>query len=243
MASDDIMSGWDLFLELESELKRKNRFFPNKKFLRLFDKIIADVANQESVLAGTYLYRARRNKIGEDFTRISEVGVNHENPANNRASPCGIPYMYLADDEETASAEIRANVNDTITVATFKAKRELKFLTLENGGTASCRAEEEFDSSDIAGFILLLSYSFAKPTHNPEVEYLISQFFSAYCQAAGFDGVRYISSARGFHGDCSKNHYNYVLFDEANVEYVEAYKYKIEGITYDIKKGDVVHLK
>lgn len=209
----------------------------------MFDKIIKEEFNSETVSKGTTLFRARRKKPEEPFTHISELDVNRKNPANNRASPRGIPYMYLAEDPETAIAEIRANVGDEVTVATFKTRKDLNLFVLEAGAVASGEIGEEFDSFGVVRFVLMLSQTFSKPIHNPEEEYLVSQFFSSYCQSKGFDGLRYISSARGFKQDGTENRYNYVLFNPENMEYQEACDYKVRNITYDIQKGSEVLLK
>ena len=43
--------------------------------------------------------------------------MNKNSRGPNRASPNGIAYMYLAEDEITAIAEIKGHVGDDITVA------------------------------------------------------------------------------------------------------------------------------
>jgi len=238
-------SGWLLFKEFEEEVKRVNRFFPNPKFLRLFDIILENEHNIEIIKEETLLYRARINKPNEEYKFVSELGINRNSPQNNRASPIGIAYMYLADEPETSVSEVRANVNDNVTVATYNVKKQLKVFSLNNNALASGRYENEFDSLEIAGFILFLSYAFSVPIRNSgEIDYLPTQFFSEYCKRKGFDGVKYISSARGFHGYGGKNNnYNYVLFDDSNVDFKEAYKYKVNNIIYDIDKECIIHLK
>lgn len=239
-----VPSGWLLFREYEEEIKNKNRFFPNSKFLRLFDEITKEPYNTHIVKQGTKLYRARRNKPEGEFGKVSDLGVNKTNPANNRASPIGIPYMYLADEPETAIAEIRANVNERITVASFTAKEALHFVSLD-GNTAMCSGNEdsEFNPFDILEFITYLGHYFALPIQRPEIEYLPTQYFAEYCKQKGFSGVRYVSSARGLHLGKNENHFNYVLFDANNVAFKDAYGYTVKNISYEITKDAQIYLK
>jgi hypothetical protein len=103
----------------------------------------------------------------------------------------------------------------------------------------------EFDWSEVTTFIFYLSFAFTSPIQKQaEIEYLPTQYFAEYCKSQGLDGVRYISSARGFqHYGIGKAHYNYVLFDDANASFFEAYRYKVEDIQYKIKKECLVPLK
>lgn len=237
-------SGWLLFREFEEEIKSRNRFFPNDKFLRLFDRIIEEPYNTRIVQKGTELYRARRNKPTGEFEWVSELGVNRTNPGNNRASPIGIPYMYLADEPETAIAEIRANVNDSVTVATYTAKSDLAFIALDgNTAIVSGSEDDEIPPYDVLGFIARLGHNFAVPIQRPEIEYLPTQYFTEYCKQKGFSGVRYVSSARGMHVYGDKNNYNYVLFEDSNVTFQEAYGYTVKNITYQICKEAQIYLK
>ena len=159
----DSPAGWPLFHEFEEEIKGKNRFFPSDKFLRLFDVIIESSYHRKVIPQGTPLYRGRRNKLGGEFEFVSELGANKKTPAHNRASPVGISYMYLADAPETAIAELRANVKDYITVATFETIKPLQFLYLDQASVIDGGKVGEFDGLEVASFIFYLSYAFAAP--------------------------------------------------------------------------------
>ena len=240
----DIPHGYELYQEFENEITKVNRFFQNEKFERLFLKIITEESMKFTFQEGKEFYRARIRKSNHDFTKKSDLGMNKVNPSNNRASPRGIPCMYLADEPETAIAELRANVGDTVTVATFKASKDLNFLTLKAESSIGGKIDEEFSSLDVSGFVLYLSYAFSRPIQsNAEIEYLPSQFFTAYCKKNGFDGIRYVSCARGFHGFPKENHFNYVLFDDNHVTFKSAFNYEVEDICYAFQKKEVVNLQ
>lgn len=240
----ELPSGWALFHEFEEELKKQNRFFLNEKFLRLFDKIIENPYHRIIVKKGTDLYRGRKNPFRKKFKWVSDLGMNKENPSHNRASPIGISYMYLSDEPSTSISEIRPNVSDCVTVATFSTKKDLDFVFLKNESSYNGTIGEEFPSLEVAGFILYLSYAFSVPVQKQaELEYLPAQYFAEYCKKRGLSGIKYISCARGFYGFPTENNYNYVLFDEENLEYKEAFQYQIQGISYDAKKECPIHLK
>lgn len=240
----DISDGFVLFQEFEKEIKNNNRFFPDSKYLRLFEEITKSEDHYTVVETGTPLYRARREKSGTSYTKVSDLGINKSNPSNNRASPIGIPYMYLADEPDTALAEIRANVNDRAIVATYTASKDLKFFALREHSTYSGFSGAEFDSNVISGFVLFLSLAFSRPIQvQAELEYLPCQYFAEFCKTKGFSGIQYISSARGFHGYPKGNHYNYVLFDDSDVVYKEAFRYMVQDITYKTHQECPVMLK
>ena len=154
--------------------------------------------------------------------------------------------MYLAGNPETAIAEVRANVNDYVSVATYETVKPLNLLYLDQATVIDYAEEDgEFRGLEIVSFISQLSFAFAAPVQKKaEVEYLPTQYFAEYCKRKGLDGIQYVSSARGFGlygvGD---THFNYVLFDDTNVAFCEAYRYKVEKIEYRINKECIIHLK
>lgn len=236
----------NLFLEYKEELIHSNRFFPDKKFERLFQTILENGDSIVTIPSGTTLYRARNNK-GREFYNVSDLRTNKEKNTINRASPAGIPYIYLASSPKIALAEIKAHVGTNVsTVAMFKTIKNLRIMFLRNFASCEGQDGDEFDPLDVSNFILYLSHSFAAPVdrNEAETEYLPAQYFAEYCKKNGLDGIKYVSSSVGLANECnSKNPYNYVLFDDNNVEYVEAHKYSVKRIDYKVIKEDVVELK
>lgn len=238
--------GWKLFCEYKEEITHNNRFFPDKKFERLFEKILERGNTIDFIPKEKKLYRARNNK-GRKFSEVRDVGINREKITINRASPAGIPYIYFASSPKIALAEIKAHVGpDIATVATYKTKKKLKIVFLRSFTSCDGMEGDEFDTLDVSNFMLFLSYSFSAPVdrNEAETEYLPAQYFAEFCKNKGFDGIKYVSSSVGLANELSNpNSYNYVIFDDNNVEYVEAYNYSVKRIEYDVKKGKQVVLK
>ena len=187
----------EVYKDFVKELSTRNRYFINERFLQIFDTIFENGENTVVVPEGYPLFRARRNPIDKDFRYISELGMNKNSRGPNRASPNGIAYMYLAEDEITAIAEIKGHVGDDITVAQFQAKNELKIFSFGEDTPLLNKRCEELDDFDYGGFLYMLMYAFATPVNkSAEEEYLPCQYFSEYCKKKGFAGVRYFSSAR-----------------------------------------------
>lgn len=236
----DYPAGWPLFHEYEEEIKRKNRFFLSPKFVRLFKRIVNNESNINILSPNTPLFRARVNKPSGEFELVSELRGNKNAPSANRASPVGIPYTYLAEDAETAIAEIRANVSQLITVAEFRVESEKRIITLSTYADYLCSGESELSSMEICSFILYLSHAFAAPIKN-DMDYLPCQYFAEYCKQCGFSGIRYVSAARGFAP--TDAHYNYVIFKDEELVFREANLYKLANIKHTISHEGPSFLK
>src|SRR5437763_643649 len=88
---------------------------------------------------GHHLYRAQ---VGSEFAPEDEMGVEAEchlpvarmipDPKyikrGGRANPPGFAYLYLATDERTALAEMRPWVGESLTLAIFEIKKEIKII-------------------------------------------------------------------------------------------------------------------
>lgn len=238
-----VPAGWELFKEYSEEIKTQNRFFLQKKFERLFEAIVSNPSNKCILSPDTPMFRARINKLGEEFTQVGELRGNKVSLVSNRASPIGISYTYLASNVETALAEIRANVNQPVTVAEFRLKTDLPFIKLQSTADFA-DGTSEFSSMEICSFILYLSIAFSSPIGNGisrDLDYLPCQYFAEFCKNCYFSGIQYISAARGF-GE-TENHYNYVVFNDDNLVFKEANKFTVTNIVHTIRKDCSVFLK
>jgi RES domain-containing protein len=80
---------------------------------------------------GTTFFRVRASKGDKSLTQFSDVGVAPRGKAGaGRMNPAGIPYLYLALDEETAVSETINRENTAFYLATFKLDKQIKVLDL-----------------------------------------------------------------------------------------------------------------
>jgi len=240
----DYPKGWVLFHEYEEEIKTKNRFFLNPKFERLFLRVITNKSNITTLSPDTPLFRARINRPDGEFEYVHELRANKNAPSANRASPVGIPYTYLAGDIKTALAEIRANVNQPITVAEFHVTNEKQILTLDCSCVCDTFDEDGYTSYDLSTFIVYLGLAFAAPIkhgENKDLAYLPCQYFAEFCKRFNLAGIRYHSAARGI--SYQEDHYNYVVFNDNDLVFKEASLYTITNIEHTIRYDGQSHLK
>jgi len=197
------------YLAYKKLLCVENRFIVEKKYQDYFDQIIDRSKKKYSVR--DHLYRARLNSFKQNYPfRANEMGIAPKSRASvGRANPHGIPYMYLAEASSTAIAEVRPNVNDYVSVATFEIIDTINVASLEDITVA--------DSPTLSTFMFYLSYDFSKSAHD-ELDYLPCQYFAEYCKSKKIDGIRYLSSAKGFPNSPKKGKYNVVLFNDGKVK-------------------------
>ncbi|OOM79672.1 RES domain protein [Clostridium puniceum] len=189
----------------------------NYEMLKKFDKLIKEFTIS---FKDKSMYRARinvRDMAERDKNKYGEIlgpapsGLCKE----NRLSPKGISYMYLAESINTALAECRAITGDKALIGEFVPKRELFLFDLSKDDFCHSIFDENFDGMyDCYALVLQkISKEISRPIGNNEdtLKYIPSQVFAEYIRDKGLDGIIYKSSLS------SKK--NYVLFygaDESN---------------------------
>jgi hypothetical protein len=204
---------------------------PDNDILKFFDEICL-AGNIDIVKRGKVYYRARRikpeNIRHHDDYQSKFYGFNKEEclapPSNQakagRANPKNIAYLYFAEDEYTALAEVRPSRKDYISIAEIVTNSDLKLF--------SFRFVEKNISSEnyLKRIMSWLSYSFALPVDNEdEIEYLPTQYLAEYIKNRGFDGIKYDSSL-------AEDGINVALFDQTKAEAISSKVYQVQSVLY-----------
>ncbi|WP_139126654.1 RES family NAD+ phosphorylase, partial [Acinetobacter sp. YK3] len=204
--AEDIKKFWE---EFSCEIKEKNRFFTQTNLYKdlfnnqvnnktnIFNLLIESLTNEYS--NGRKFYRAR---VHENKLSIDEMGAPPANTATaGRANPIGIPYLYLADNKDTAIAEVRPSNACLVSVGTFQLISNLKILNLTNPRKdASFLIHESDNLEECLKYIDLLeifSSELSKPVlpNKSYLDYIPTQFLCEYFKTVcGFDGLVFKSS-------------------------------------------------
>lgn len=164
----------------------------------------------------------------------SEMGPPpREIATRGRANPAGIPYLYTADLEMTAVAEVRPHVGAHVTVCELRPKQELRIADL----TRIHQIHSPFLQLDIDNRIrknaLLnrLNSVLSEPVDPKasEIEYVPSQYLAEVILNAGYDGIRYQSAI-------FPTGMNIVFFDAAGIEIDEKTRLvTVKGMTLNCR--------
>lgn len=248
---EDIVKGQDAYQRFTRNLKCENRFFVEKEFQDIFDAIIEEC--EYDIPQNMSLYRARiydnskkkdeeTGKIkGEDIPyNDNDIGIPPTNiiPPSGRINSKGINCFYLADDKETAIAEVRPNIDSYVTIGTFKTERSLKVIKLSSK-MSNCYNNKDsvvqgnFSRTFIMSFLSNLQIEFFCPIaeNDRDIKYLPMQYFSQYCKYKNFDGIIFPSSVMEQY-ERTKSHYNYTFFKDTNIRWVDSELFRVREISY-----------
>jgi RES domain len=205
------------WLAFEEEIKHSNRFFPKEnQVLEFIDQIYEDKIISFAI--GTNFFRSRllvdlrRASIGEDgslqgFTKEQSMAPSSNIATAQRASPKGISYLYLSQDEYTAIAETRPGIFSYISLAEINVVKELKIFDLW------------FDLQDneiITTYkSLAMQFAVVISEMEKEIDYLPMQYIAEYIKNKGADGIRFISYQ-------SLGGKNVVLFNQDKVSFTRS---------------------
>lgn len=228
------LSQWE---NLRNELMFQNRYFPktqiNTQCLKdLFDHLIFPLIENSQTW-----YRARIQPPGIFFS-IEEMGCPpHRLTSHGRATPAGIPYLYLGSEIDTVISEVRPHPGEQICVATFSVKKNLKIADLRNPrkiiSPFTMASEEDISSlrGDIA-FLETLGQELAIPVipSLAAIDYIPSQYLCELIKHFGFHGVIYKSSV--------SSGMNLALFDESNAspKVDSICTYNVSSVKVEFKK-------
>lgn len=148
-----------------------------------------------------------------------------------RANPAGISYLYVAEEQETAVAEIRPYVGALVSVCSMKAKKPLKVADI----TQIHGIENVFSHSDLKaqvqrnGLLNVLNRELARPVKpdDSEIEYVPTQYLAEAILEIGYDGIRYRSAVRN-------GGTNFVFFEPKNLS-VEGESWLVEVKSIEVK--------
>lgn len=196
------------FYTFSKEIKENYRFVESvekTEFIKAFKKII--IKYETEIKKDTLFVRAQR---GTDYSEQEDLEGNQigefpcpygkermvpkkEYSKNGRINPIGILYLYLSNNINTALAECRPWIGETLTLAEFKIQRNLKIVgfgdTIKNYIFMEPPNHDKYDEivwNDI-------NRAFAVPVNGDESDYLITQVLSEIIKAQGYDGLAYKS--------------------------------------------------
>ena len=138
----------------------------------------------------------------------------------------------MASNPDTAISEVRPQVNDTISVGSFKASKQVHVIDLRRSyiDTPFRWGDNLAFVLDIHHFLRMLGYILSKPVTRKRStkEYLPTQYLCEFIKSQDFDGVLYKSIL----GDG----YNIVLFNSDKVECTETKLYRVASSKVNIEE-------
>lgn len=209
--------------EFKYVCKYYNRYFdiggPQSERARLLKRLDEVFKSMQHTLTDVTMIRARSFELEKGKTLDDIDPYKETSPApnryapNNRMSPAGISYMYLADKLQTCYKEIRAGIGRNVIVGFFKPRRDLHMLDLSITPKIPLQTifddNYDHDRNWIGEFVELFKMEISRPISDQDkykdLEYVPTQVLAEYIRSLGYDGIIYKSSL-------VKESYNYVLF-------------------------------
>lgn len=185
-----------MWSELRQELREQNRFFAGRAIVRDIEDALRTDLTKITLREGTF-YRVRTTTTDVALS-IGEMGAP---PATHstagRANPAGIPYLYLASDQETAICEVRPHNNEKLTVGSFRIASSVTCVDLRNPriGSPFQHGSKLREVVSVAGFLRVLGNELSLPigTQRRDLDYLPTQYLCELIKNLDYDGVLYKS--------------------------------------------------
>ncbi len=175
----------------------------------------------------------------EKWKRLRFKGFDAKNsvapPADcigpGRANPDHIRYLYLSEDSKTPVYEVRPIIGQTVSVARFKIKKDLKLFDL------TVQISDTYSNPDyeLPSLFNSIGKMFSKPYNGNPIEYIPTQYITEEIKNMGFDGIRFKSSL-------NKGGFNIVLFNDENCKPFASDLMTVRNISLDIEKPMIYHL-
>ena len=215
-----------IWREFADHIRWKRRFLPQSgKFEFLSEPkdwlppLLADTVLL--VKPDSVLFRARIGRVSGDGGLTTPLDRTEMGPppreitTPGRANPAGIPYLYTAEQEMTAVAEVRPYVGAHVTVCELRPRQGMRIADL----TRIHQIQSPFLQADIDdrirrnALLNILNSVLSQPVdpNASEIEYVPSQYLAEVILNAGYDGIRYKSAI-------APNGTNIVFFDAAGIE-------------------------
>lgn len=234
--------------KFQTYLRDESRFILTPKWRQFIKTLTATSYKRQFVLEkGEGVARARIGALPEFPHRENGkieikplpdkemVGPPRHKAVEGRLNPAGIPYLYLANNKETAIAEVRPWVGAYVTVAYFKLVKNLRLIDLTKDFAKSKRQLRPVESERVCENKIWreINQSFSEPVSPDDKvsQYVHTQYVTETFKCYGYDGVRYKSSLH-------ENGHNFLLFDPHSVSFVKNIVVKVDGVRYRFQTLD-----
>lgn len=175
------------------------------------------------------------NEIGAD--EVGPHGPGRMKPlpgqaSEGRANSKGIPCLYLSTHRDTALSEIRPWLGMSISVAQFKAVRDLKLVDCIVNTRPKLRylfSEPPPEKRDEVMWYRIDS-AFSEPINptDTSADYAPTQIIAEMFKSEGFDGLAYRSAFAGG--------YNVALFDITSAEQVNCFLVETKELKFEFEE-------
>lgn len=251
------------YKEFKEEIASSSRYFLSDKALVFLKWLLAEAEKTAQIYdANATFYRARRGEetYAVDYSLEDNVNNPGYSPMSNksdyfpgsiharcnRASPEGIPFLYVANHPFIAVSEVRPNLGESVSVATLCSKEKMKVANFSLQGLAflfsDAKKMEEagLDGEGVTRRTLeKISADFSKPVIDGAgtMEYLPTQIIAEYLAKNGFDGIAYRTQFEPCQYQPPNGHssiekvnegYNIVFFDKSKFYAKEAKIYSLK---------------
>jgi len=195
-----------LYANIEDRLSKENYFEVQKAFRKYLAQI--DSGLSTTIRPGSLYFRARIG-IAKRFYHSpglydgeirfqpymgADIGAPPPPLASaGRLNRVGVSFLYLASDQSTAAAEIRPHPGHLVSLASFRAVKEIRIADFGALDIA------DFSASDARLDIFHLGWTISKEISLPIVpedrhKYSVTQLLADILRKQGYEGIRFPSS-------------------------------------------------
>lgn len=213
----------------KNDMMNRNRYFPQGNFR--IDSFLRNIDALDLIVESGTWCRSRIEESNSPYPKEKMGAPLPKEAKAGRANPVGIPYLYLASDTETAIREVRAKLDQRVSVAAFtlKAGSQLKLADVHDlsVGSPFQYGNDLLNIMEYKPYYRGLGRELQRPVnpHISDIEYVPTQYLCEAIKLKGYDGIKYGSSM-------SKTGHNIVLFNCDKVECVEVESYKITDVSF-----------
>lgn len=245
----ELVREWD---EFKNSIKHKNRFGNgiSDNLLNSLKYILT--TNRYSIDKDQIYFRARigskvhkaTNTFGypgeEEFDeRIVEKAFSHkeimapppELVTEGRLNPRGISYLYVAESDQTAIAEVRPHKNNKVSVARVRTNDSIEVSCFDNTTFFEVTPLE----TQISLYLLTnyLNIEFSKPINDDTryIDYLPTQYVSELAKNQEIEGIRYSSSL-------DEEGTNFCIFSTEKVDFEDSGIATVSSVNLTIETPD-----
>lgn len=240
---------WRSFWDFDQSVRKQRRFIHTdgvKEFLETVletghkraDTIPEGVLLWRSQLGTTWETRTQGDGE-EEFEYEEEVAFSEdrmlplpEGASEGRVNAKGIPCVYLADDKDTAMAEVRPWISASLSLGQFKVLKSTKVIDFsEDDGKHLLYMKEPGPEERDRAVWRAINRAFSRPVtpSDRHGDYVSTQILAELFRANGYEGIVFKSS-------CGSGH-NVALFDLDRVKLLGAAPYEAKRVQFEFSQS------